>query len=193
MDKQKFDQFDAMFDPSSFVVVGASIDKINPGAVFLKALLDSSFQGEVYPVNPAGSEIFGVRCYPTVNAIPGQVDYVLVSVPASAILETLDDCAAKGVKVAQIFTAGFRELGTAGYHLEEEMVKIAHKGKFRIFGPNCLGIYNPLEKHTVRLEAPDEHGWRLDEFGKHSILFETDDSGQVTALKLDSTSRAKRK
>jgi hypothetical protein len=57
----------------------------------------------------------------------------------------------------------------------------------------CLAIYNPLEKHTVRLEAPDEHGWRLDEFGKHSILFETDDSGQVTALKLDSTSRAKRK
>jgi len=143
LDKQKFDQFDAMFYPNSVAVVGASIDKINPGAVFLKALLDSSFEGEVYPVNPAGSEIFGVRCYPKVSAIPNPVDYVLISVPASSILETLEDCAAKGVKVAQIFTAGFRELGTAGYRLEEEMAKIGHKGKFRIFGPNCLGIYNP--------------------------------------------------
>ncbi len=143
MNKKKFDQFDAMFYPHSVAVVGASIDKINPGAVFLKALLDSSFDGEIYPVNPAGSEIFGVRCYPTVSAIPGPVDYVLISVPGSSILETLEDCAAKGVKVAQIFTAGFREIGTAGHQLEGEMVKIARQGDFRIFGPNCLGVYNP--------------------------------------------------
>jgi acyl-CoA synthetase (NDP forming) len=143
LNKKKFDQFDAMFYPRSVAVVGASIDKINPGAIFLRDLLDSSFKGKVYPVNPAGNEIFGVRCYPKVSAIPGPVDYVLISVPGSAIMETLEDCAAKGVQVAQIFTAGFRELKPEGYKLEEEMVKIARKGKFRIFGPNCLGIYNP--------------------------------------------------
>ena len=69
-------------------------------AVFLKDLLDSNFKGEIYPVNPAGSEIFGVRCYPKISAIPGPVDYVQICVPDSSILETLEDCAAKGVKVA---------------------------------------------------------------------------------------------
>lgn len=144
MNQEKFREFDAMFYPHSVAVVGVSGGGTNPGAIFFRWLLDSSFEGEVYPVNPTASEIFGVRCYPRVSAIPGPVDYVIVSVPASSILESLEDCAAKGVKTVQVFTAGFREAGIAeGYRLEEEMVKMARRGGFRLIGPNCLGIYNP--------------------------------------------------
>jgi len=112
--------------------------------MFFVNLLKSGFEGKVYPVNAGESEILGVRSYPKVSAIPDPVDYVIVSVPARFILEVLDDCAAKGVKAVQIFTAGFREAGTdEGRWLEEEVVKRARRGNFRLIGPNCMGIYNP--------------------------------------------------
>ncbi len=125
-------------------MVGASNNKTKDGTSFFASLLNSGFEGKVYPVNAGESEILGIRSYPKVSAIPGPLDYVIVSVPARFIPELLDDCAAKGVKAVQIFTAGFREAGTdEGHWLEEEVVKRARRGKFRLIGPNCIGIYNP--------------------------------------------------
>jgi acyl-CoA synthetase (NDP forming) len=123
------------------------------GTSFFASLLNSGFEGKVYPVNAGESEILGVRSYPKVSAIPDPVDYVIVSVPARFILEVLDDCAAKGVEAVQIFTAGFREAGTdEGRWLEEEVVKRARRGNFRLIGPNCIGIYNP----SINLDS-----WRI--------------------------------
>ena len=77
-------------------------------------------------------------------SIPGAVDYVLVSVPRQSVLSLLDDCAAKRVKVVTFFTAGFGETGDSAWkETEEAMLAKAHKGGFRIIGPNCLGVYSP--------------------------------------------------
>lgn len=86
----------------------------------------------------------GLQSYPKLTSIPDSVDYVIVAIPARFMLDLLDECAAKGVKAVQIFTAGFSETGEdEGKKLENEMTKRAKEGGFHIIGPNCIGIYSP--------------------------------------------------
>jgi len=145
LNQEKFRQLEAIFHPKSVAVVGASSDRTKQGTIFFQALLKAGFKGKVYPVNASGSEISGVKSYPKVTSIPHPIDYVIISVPARSILKVLEDCAAKGVKAVQIFTAGFRETDTPeGRWLEGEMIKRARRGNFRIIGPNCVGLYNPV-------------------------------------------------
>jgi len=52
----------------------------------------------VYPVNPAATAVEGVKCYPSIKAIPGGVGAaLLVTVPAVSA-QVARDCIASGVK-----------------------------------------------------------------------------------------------
>jgi len=113
----------------------------------------------VYPVNPKYDEIFGLPCYPNLQAIPGVVDHVVVSIPAEAALALLDDCAAKGVKSVHFFTAGFSESGYAERaELERAMLDKARAGGFRIIGPNCIGLFVPKSRLVNSSGVPLEPG-----------------------------------
>lgn len=143
MDQNKFSEFNTIFYPRSVAVAGASKDRMKMGSFFLSSLIGSDYEGQVYPVNSDGNQVLGMKSYRRIRDIPGSVDYVIVSVPAISVLQLLEDCAAKGVKTVHIFTAGFRESGTAeGRKLEREIVKRAREGGFHIIGPNSLGICN---------------------------------------------------
>ena len=125
-------------------MVGASPNPTKFGNRYLEALISVGFKGKLYPVNPIDGEISGLKAYSSVRDIPGSVEYVIVCIPAQHVLDVLDDCVAKGVKVVQFFTAGFSETGEEeGRRLEREMVKKAREGGFRIIGPNCIGVYSP--------------------------------------------------
>lgn len=144
MNREKLRQFEAIFYPRSIAVVGASSNGMKDGTIFLTNLLNGGFRGRLYPVNAGESEVLGIRSYPKVSAIPDSVDYVLVSVPARFVPGVLDDCSVAGVKAVHVFAAGFSEAGTEeGRWLEEEIAEKARQGKFRIIGPNCVGVYNP--------------------------------------------------
>ncbi|MFZ5866721.1 MAG: acetate--CoA ligase family protein [Thermodesulfobacteriota bacterium] len=136
-------QLDEIFNPGSVAVVGVPRG-FKMGKLFLIALLEQGFKGPIYPVNPEAQEIDGIRCYPTVAAIPEQVDLAIVLVPHHQALDVVKDCAAKRVKGAVLFTAGYKETGTEqGRALEEELVRIAQGAGMRLFGPNCMGLYCP--------------------------------------------------
>ncbi|KPJ51646.1 MAG: hypothetical protein AMJ37_04460 [Dehalococcoidia bacterium DG_18] len=147
MNREKLREFEPVFYPKSIAVVGASPNPIKFGNRYLEALINAGYRGKLYPVNPSGGKISGLKAYPTVRDIPDPVEYVIVSIPAQHVLDVLDDCAAKGVKVVQFFTAGFSETGEEeGCRLEREMVKKAKEGGFRIIGPNCIGAYSPAHQ-----------------------------------------------
>ena len=147
MNQKSLQEFEFIFNPRTIAVVGASQDKWKFGTRYLQALIDSGFEGGLYPVNPGCKEILGLRSYPKLTSISDKIDYVIVSIPAQFMLELLDECAEKGVKVVQIFAAGFSETGEhQGKMLEAEMVKKANAGGFRIIGPNCIGVYSPAHK-----------------------------------------------
>ena len=153
-----------IFHPRSVAVVGASLadlsDPMNIGGpTFWKDLLDFGFEGAIYPVNPKGGEVAGLKVYPSLSDVPGPVDYVISRIPAQFTPQLMKDCAAKGVKVISIFAAGFSDSGEEkGKQLEAEMVKIAREGGVRIIGPNCMGIYCPHARLSWEKNFPRESG-----------------------------------
>lgn len=136
---------EALFAPDAIAVAGASGSPEKLGHVVLRNIIEGGYRGKVYPVNPQADVILGLRCYPTVSAIPGPVDLVAVVVPRDAVASVIQDSVKKGVKAAVVITAGFREIGPEGAKAEREIVRIAREGGLRLLGPNCLGH---IDTHT---------------------------------------------
>jgi len=130
-----------LLHPSSIAVVGASRTPGKVGYAVFRNLLN--FQGELCPVNPSADDIFGKKVYPTISAIPGPVEMVVIATPAESVPGIVKEAGEKGVKSAVILTAGFKETGDAGRVLEDELLKVARETGIRIVGPNCLGIIIP--------------------------------------------------
>jgi len=71
---------DAFFFPKSIAVVGASSTPGKGGYRMVDNLI-RGYQGAIYPINPSAQEILGLTAYPSVSAVPGDVDLVLVLIP----------------------------------------------------------------------------------------------------------------
>ena len=140
-------EWDYIFNPQSVAIAGVSANQTTvPGAGqgFLEAVIDYGFKGKVYPLNPKGGAIKGLKMYANIKDVPESVDYVISCVPASATPQLIKDCAAKRVKAVHFFTSGFSETGTEeGKQLEKEICSLARQGGIRIIGPNCIGVYCP--------------------------------------------------
>jgi acetyl coenzyme A synthetase (ADP forming)-like protein len=134
----------AFFDPRSVAVVGASKRINKAGHVIFKNFVENKrrgvFKGELYPVNLHEDSILGFRCYPSLAEIPGELELVVIVVPADHVPSVMEDAAAKKVKAAVIITAGFGEVGN--HEPENRIVAVAKKTGIRILGPNCLGVYD---------------------------------------------------
>ncbi len=151
---ESYSNLDRMFMPESVAVVGVSAEGFGFGRGILLSLLAIGYKGNLYPVNNRGGSINGMRIYPSVEAIPGNIDFAIIAVPASKVPSTLEACRKKGAVGAEILSSGFREIGTPeGIALEEELKVISKRG-IRVLGPNCFGIYCPKSGLTM-LPGPD--------------------------------------
>ncbi len=133
----------ALFAPRVVAVIGATDVKGKIGHNLMVNLLRGAFKGRVYPVNPFQEEMFGLRSYPEVGALPERPDLAVIATPADVVPQVVKQCAEKGVSTALIISSGFREIGPEGAALETEILNTARKGGMRIVGPNCLGVMNP--------------------------------------------------
>lgn len=152
-----FAALDYMFHPRSVAIVGASTQQ-GPGS-FLTAIQEMKFAGDLYPVNPKAEEIQGLKCYPRLTAIPGDVDYVISSVPLRFVEQLVEDCGVKHVKVLHFFTAGFSETGDEeATALEARVLERAKEFGIRVIGPNCMGLYVPAAGLSFMPGLPPEPG-----------------------------------
>ncbi len=135
-------KFQPVFYPRSIAVVGSFGKERALGTFYASMLIGAGFKGEIYPVSRSGGELPGHKIYPDFRSIPGPVDHVYVCIPRHGLPALLDECAAKQVKVASFFTAGFSELSEEGRMLEQVMLDKACRGGFRLIGPNCIGAYS---------------------------------------------------
>lgn len=140
------DHMETFFTPRSVALVGASASPGKIGNSILDSLLNHDYKGRVYPVNPKADEIFGAKCYPSVAAIPGEVDLVVISVDLSVTPPVLEDCAKKGVHSVVIVSGGGKELGGQRAAYEAEVKRLSEKHKIRIIGPNCIGMFNAANR-----------------------------------------------
>jgi acetyltransferase len=133
---------DALFQPGSVVVVGASRKPEKVGYGVFANLVRAGFPGEIQGVNPSGGEILGRPVYPSIEDLPGNVDLGVFVVPPAAVIEGIPRLAEKGMRAAIVISAGFKETGGEGAALERALRDAARKASVRLMGPNCLGLIN---------------------------------------------------
>ncbi|MDA4124360.1 MAG: acetate--CoA ligase family protein [Thaumarchaeota archaeon] len=130
------------FEPSSIAVAGASDDLSKLASIIFSNLLRNHRAGvlkaSLYPLNPAHRKVGGLRCYPTLKAVPEPPELLVVAVPATSALELVKEAAESGVKAVIMVSAGFAEVGKR--ELESEVLAIARRTGMRILGPNTMGL-----------------------------------------------------
>jgi acetyl-CoA synthetase (ADP-forming) len=137
------ESFHRLFYPRCVAVVGASGNPLKMGHQCLLSLREMDFPGPVYPIHPQEREILGIRAFPNLEQVPGEVDLAILVVPAPEAIPALESCCRKGVPGAVVITAGFREIeDPRGENLQKEMAAVAGRGRIRIIGPNTCGMVN---------------------------------------------------
>ena len=138
------DQFRALFEASSVVIIGASDAPVKWGFRILFNTLEGGYRGRLYGVNPKHPELLGVPCFPSVADLPEVPDLALIVIPPPAVPAAVRECAAQGIKAVVVITAGFGELEDSGARLlQEEIAAIARETGLLLAGPNCAGVASP--------------------------------------------------
>ncbi|MGK7896690.1 MAG: bifunctional acetate--CoA ligase family protein/GNAT family N-acetyltransferase [Xenococcus sp. (in: cyanobacteria)] len=134
---------DIFFSPRTVAVIGATDRPGSVGRTLLWNLISSPFGGTVFPVNPKRKNVLGIKAYQDLASITEQIDLAIIATPAPTVPQVIEQCAAVGIKGIIILSAGFKEIGSAGLELEQQILATARRNQIRIIGPNCLGLMNP--------------------------------------------------
>ncbi|MCP2727386.1 bifunctional acetate--CoA ligase family protein/GNAT family N-acetyltransferase [Limnofasciculus baicalensis] len=142
--RSEYRPLNAIFAPKTIAVIGATERLGSVGRTLLWNLITNSFGGTVFPVNPKRFSVLGIKAYPTVAAIGEPVDLAIIATPAPTVPSIIRECIAAGVKGAIVLSAGFKEIGTVGIELEQQLLAQIRESQMRLIGPNCLGVMNPI-------------------------------------------------
>ncbi len=142
-------RLDPLLNPASIAVVGASNNPARIGGMPLAHLTKFGYQGAIYPVNPKYQEVFGLRCWPDLEALPAAPDLVVLALAAPDVTAMLRRCAAKGVRAVIVYAAGFAEAGADGAALQAELEAFVATTDMVVAGPNAMGFANlNTQAHT---------------------------------------------
>ncbi|MBE2278405.1 MAG: CoA-binding protein, partial [Rhodobacteraceae bacterium] len=139
------DALDCLLAPRRLAIVGVSTDFNRLNGRVMKFLLEKGYGGDILPVNPKYRTVGGRPCFADLADVPGEIDLVVVAVPAAQVAGELDKAGRRGVPAAVVFSSGFGEMGEAGARLEREAVAVARRHGLRLCGPNTLGLINAFE------------------------------------------------
>jgi acyl-CoA synthetase (NDP forming) len=145
--------FQYIFNPNSVAIIGAS-----PQDLATLAQTSTKIRDRLFLVNPKYTEVRGMKCYPSILQVEPEIDYAMLIVAATVVPQVLEECIRKGVKVAQIYTAGFSETGIPERIELENRLKQMAEGRIRVIGPNCFGVYCPRSGLAIVPEGPEEEG-----------------------------------
>ena len=170
------DRLENLFHPKSIAVVGASERSGSVGQAVMRNLIDAGFEGPVYPVNAKHPTIMGKPAYPSLGHVEDPVDLVVIATPMETVPEIIAGCQQIKAAGAVIISAGGKETGQSGWHMETKIRDAVAGSGLRIIGPNCLGIMCG----SARLNASFAARMPLD--GKLAFISQ---SGAICAAILD--------
>jgi acyl-CoA synthetase (NDP forming) len=133
--------------PTSVAVVGASRRTGTVGRAILHNIVTGGYQGKVYAINPHGLRMEGIRCLPSVDALPEPVDLAVVAVPPAAVPVVADGCGRCGVGAVMVITAGLDVLQ------EADLLAVCRRYGMRLVGPGSAGIAVPGSGLNATLAA----------------------------------------
>ena len=139
--------------PRSIALVGGA-----PAERVVRQCLKLGFDGPIWPVHPTRSDLAGVPCVPSLDALPEVPDAVFLGVNRHATVEAMAMLRSIGAGGAVCYGSGFAESGEAD--LQRDLLDAA--GDMAFFGPNCYGYVNTFDRVAL---WPDEHGMQRWEQG----------------------------
>lgn len=156
-------RLEPLLNPASIAIVGASSNPARIGGMPLAHLTRFGYAGRIYPINPKYEEVFGLRCWRDIEALPAAPDLAVLAIAAQDVLPMLRRCAAKGVRAAIVYAAGFAEAGAQGAALQAELEAFVAGTDMVVAGPNAMGFANlNSQAHTsfasVFSTAPMQQG-----------------------------------
>ena len=122
--------------PRSIAVVGAS--PRNVAAV--ETVLASGVQA--WGVNPNRDEVAGIRCFPSVAALPETPECAFLMVNHERVEAAFEEAAAAGVRAFVVPGVG-AEAGAAAKPTTERLAARARELDVALLGPNCMGFFVP--------------------------------------------------
>jgi acetyltransferase len=135
---------EALFQPGSIAVIGASERSGSIGRILTENLLNSGFKGPIYPVNPKYKQLLGVPVYRNLSSLPSAPELAVIATPPATVVDLVDELGHLGTRGVCVISAGFSEIGNDDARMRQQAVlDAARPHTLRVIGPNCLGILVP--------------------------------------------------
>ena len=96
------DLFHALFEPARIALIGASSDEKRTTSRPQRFLARHGFRGEILPVNPGRTEIFGLKAYKDIDAIPGAIDHAYILLNGQQAVDALAACGRRDRKSTRL-------------------------------------------------------------------------------------------
>lgn len=133
--------------PKVIAVVGASDSPGSQSALNYRMIRGWSdpLGRRVVPVNPNRESVDGERCYPSLAAVPDDVDVavVLTKNAGDAVRQAVE----AEIPFVVVFTAGFAETGDEGAARQAEIEALVATGTVHVLGPNTpLNSFQPFRE-----------------------------------------------
>ncbi|XWN32586.1 MAG: bifunctional acetate--CoA ligase family protein/GNAT family N-acetyltransferase [Devosia sp.] len=138
---------DALLDPGSVALIGASDRDGSVGKVVVDRLTTAGFSGPIHLVNPKHKTIAGRPAVPSVEELDQAPDLAVIATPPATIPGIITQLGRKGTRAAVVITAGLDQAQKIA------MLEAARPTLMRILGPNCLGLQVP----PIGLDASFSH------------------------------------
>jgi acyl-CoA synthetase (NDP forming) len=139
------DRLAEFFAPRSIAMVGAS-EASGWSRFIVAASAAVGYPGPLLPVHPRHETVFGRPAVRSLRDLDEPADLAFILVPTEAVPEVIEDAGAAGVRNAVVLASGYREAGSAGQTLEDDLVAAAGRHGIMLLGPNTLGFLNTAAK-----------------------------------------------
>jgi acetate---CoA ligase (ADP-forming) len=133
------------FAPRSIAMVGAS-ETSGWSRFIVAASAAVGHQGPLLPVHPRHETVFGRPTVRSLRDLDEPADLAFILAPTQAVAEVIEDAGAAGVRNAVVLASGYREAGSDGRALEDDLVAAAGRHGILLLGPNTLGFLNTAAK-----------------------------------------------
>jgi len=140
-----------LFVPRAVALFGASGDATKNTARPQRYLAKHGYGGKIAPINPSRPEVFGLKSFRSLKEVPFAIDHAFIMV--EDVERALEDCGAKGIPLASVFSDGFADAGGEGLARQERLVSRAKAFGVRLLGPNSMGMINLTGRVALSVNA----------------------------------------
>ena len=128
---------DALFDPQSIAVFGASLRTGSVGATVWHNLCQGHYAGPLYAVNLKHRDLAGHPVFARASDLPEVPALAVICTPPASVPGLIEELGCLGTRAAVVLTAGM------DVAQKQAMLNAAQKHLLRILGPNCIGLLSP--------------------------------------------------